>query len=611
MPTTSRGTAILAQQHGCWIAIHEIANAVYEHRPLRDGDRIEVGNIALDVFHTPGHRPEHCCIVVSDRTRGDEPWLVLSGDALFVGDSGRPDLAVAGDEGAAALYRSLHERLRRARQRRRALPRPRGRLAVRPRDVGQDVLHARLRAALQPDARRDDRGRFVKLANADLAPKPPTMARIVELNRGPLLGVAPAARTVAQPAADAQVLDVRDGASFADGHMAGSFNDSVETTGFGNRCGFALDPEREVVIVAATHEQAEDAARKLAAVGFTQLAEVGFGVDSAHALERFEPIGLVEMGALADNGAAAGRGRARAIGADASSPPDALAVPYRLLADADLSALDPVAPHRGRLPHRDALAARGVAAGAARLHARAARARRRHERLGSTGGRCRGRGRGGRGQGPGTGERLGRARHDRTRARGLTLAGARRGHADAGRDGARKRVRARRHPGDRPRRAARGRRDGLRARVPRTSFTVNVEFYTGEDERLELPILLPPVPDPSELAQRRVLICDDVADTGDTLALVQRFCERHVAEARTRRALREASLDRALRLRLAPHRSLDHVRLERAAAGRRRRGDARGLSIAWSESPESAGCFSARDRPRPFGLGMPSISASS
>ena len=63
-------------------------------------------------------------------------------------------------------------------------------------------------------------------------------------------------------------------------------------------------------------------------------------------------------------------------------------------------------------------------------------------------------------------------------------------------------------------------------------FTVNVEFYTGLDQRLELPILLPPVPDPSELSQRRLLICDDVADTGETLALVQRFCERHVAEAR-------------------------------------------------------------------------------
>jgi uncharacterized protein len=64
-------------------------------------------------------------------------------------------------------------------------------------------------------------------------------------------------------------------------------------------------------------------------------------------------------------------------------------------------------------------------------------------------------------------------------------------------------------------------------------FTVNVEFYTGLDRRLELPILLPPVPDPGELMQRRVLICDDVADTGETLALVQRFCRDHVAEART------------------------------------------------------------------------------
>ena len=105
------GHGILAHDHGAWIAIHEIANAVYEHRPLRDGDRVEVGNVALDILHTPGHRPEHSCVVVSDRTRGDEPWLVLSGDALFVGDSGRPDLAVAGDEGAAALYASLHERL--------------------------------------------------------------------------------------------------------------------------------------------------------------------------------------------------------------------------------------------------------------------------------------------------------------------------------------------------------------------------------------------------------------------------------------------------------------------------------------------------------------------
>jgi hydroxyacylglutathione hydrolase len=337
------GHGILAQQHGCWIAIHEIANAVYEHRPLRDADRIEVGNIALDVVHTPGHRPEHCCIVVSDRTRADEPWLVLSGDALFVGDSGRPDLAVAGDEGAAALYSSLHERLG-------ALD---GGVELFPGHVAGSLCGRGMSAKASSTLGFERRFNpmlaemtvedFVKRANADLAPKPPTMTRIVELNRGPLLGEAPGARTVALPAADAQVLDVRDGASFADGHMAGSFNDSVAVPGFGNRCGFALDPEREVVIVATTHEQAEDAARKLAAVGFTQLAEIGFGLDSAHALERFEPIGLEEMGALA------AKGELQVIDVreaheQSELAAGALAIPYRLLAAADLAKLDPQRP---------------------------------------------------------------------------------------------------------------------------------------------------------------------------------------------------------------------------------------------------------------------------
>jgi glyoxylase-like metal-dependent hydrolase (beta-lactamase superfamily II)/rhodanese-related sulfurtransferase len=337
------GHGVLAQAHGCWIAIHEVANAVYEHRPLRDGDRIEVGNIALDVFHTPGHRPEHCCLVVSDRTRSEEPWLVLSGDALFVGDSGRPDLAVAGDEGAGALYRSLHERLG-------GLD---GGVELFPGHVAGSLcgrgMSAKPSSTLGYERRFNPMlaemsvEQFVKLANADLAPKPPTMARVVELNRGPLLGTPPVLRTVAQPAAGAQLLDVRDGAHFADGHMAGSLNDFAASPGFGNRCGFALDPDREVVIVAATHEQAEDAARKLAAVGFTQLAEIGFGLDAAHSLERFEPIGLEQMGLLA------ARGELQVVDVrEASEQTElaagALTVPYRLLAGAELPGLDPERP---------------------------------------------------------------------------------------------------------------------------------------------------------------------------------------------------------------------------------------------------------------------------
>lgn len=67
----------------------------------------------------------------------------------------------------------------------------------------------------------------------------------------------------------------------------------------------------------------------------------------------------------------------------------------------------------------------------------------------------------------------------------------------------------------------------------KNTFTMNVEFYTGVDERLDTPLLLPPVPDPVDLRQARVLVADDVADTGATLALVKEFCAPHVAEVRT------------------------------------------------------------------------------
>jgi hydroxyacylglutathione hydrolase len=337
------GHGRLALEHGVPVRVHALAGATFEHEPLEDGATVELGDVVIRAIHTPGHRPEHCCIVVSDRTRGDEPWLVLSGDALFVGDSGRPDLAVAGDEGAAALYRSLHERLGKLDNGVELFP---GHVAG---SLCGRGMSAKTSSTLGFERRFNPMladmtvAEFVERANTDLAPKPPTMARIVEMNRGPLIGETPRPRLVKLPGADAQVLDVRDGPSFAGGHMAGSFNDSADVPGFGNRCGFVLDPEHEVVIVAATHDQAEEAVRKLAAVGFSKLAEVGFGIDSAHEHARFDPIGIVEMGQLAD------KGELQVIDIrEASEQTElaagALAIPYRLLAAADLSALDPERP---------------------------------------------------------------------------------------------------------------------------------------------------------------------------------------------------------------------------------------------------------------------------
>jgi hydroxyacylglutathione hydrolase len=91
------------------------AGVDFEHRELADGELMRLGNTELQALATPGHAAAHHAYLVTDHTRGDEPWFVFSGDALLVGDAGRPDLHAHGDQTAEAmartLYRSLTERL--------------------------------------------------------------------------------------------------------------------------------------------------------------------------------------------------------------------------------------------------------------------------------------------------------------------------------------------------------------------------------------------------------------------------------------------------------------------------------------------------------------------
>ncbi len=79
--------------------------------PLRDGQTVELGNTRVQIIHTPGHTPESMCLLVTDLRRGKEPWFVLTGDTLFVGAVGRPDLPGRARENAAELYASIHEKL--------------------------------------------------------------------------------------------------------------------------------------------------------------------------------------------------------------------------------------------------------------------------------------------------------------------------------------------------------------------------------------------------------------------------------------------------------------------------------------------------------------------
>ena len=101
----------LARKTGAEYCLHEAADVTIPFTPLRDGDEIDLGNTRIGVLHTPGHSPESVCLLVTDLKRGTDPWFVLTGDTLFVGAVGRPDLPGRARENAAELYASIHEKL--------------------------------------------------------------------------------------------------------------------------------------------------------------------------------------------------------------------------------------------------------------------------------------------------------------------------------------------------------------------------------------------------------------------------------------------------------------------------------------------------------------------
>jgi glyoxylase-like metal-dependent hydrolase (beta-lactamase superfamily II) len=105
------GGHALAQKSGAAYCLHESADVALPFTPLHDGDEIELGNTRATVLHTPGHTPESICLLVTDLRRGTDPWFVLTGDTLFVGAVGRPDLPGKARENAGDLHDNIHAKL--------------------------------------------------------------------------------------------------------------------------------------------------------------------------------------------------------------------------------------------------------------------------------------------------------------------------------------------------------------------------------------------------------------------------------------------------------------------------------------------------------------------
>jgi glyoxylase-like metal-dependent hydrolase (beta-lactamase superfamily II)/rhodanese-related sulfurtransferase len=291
------GHGRLALEHGVPVSIHPAAEAEYPHEPLEDGGEIALGDIVLRCIHTPGHRPEHCCIAVSDLTRGREPWIVLTGDSLFVGDAARPDLAVEARDGAEGLFHSL----------RRLVSLEDG-VEVYPGHVAGSLCGKAMSSKasttigferrFNPALAHDDVALFVAEAISVSTPRPPNMERIVDLNRGPFVGARSSADELTAAPPGAQVLDVRPISDFAEGHLAGALNVPVSGTRFSTKAAFVLDGGA-VVVAAADKREAAEAVRGLHSVGMLDVAGYVLGGGP----EKLELVSVEQLDALLEQGA--------------------------------------------------------------------------------------------------------------------------------------------------------------------------------------------------------------------------------------------------------------------------------------------------------------------
>ena len=320
------GHGRLALEHNVPVSIHAAAEAEYPHDELADGLELELGQVVLRALHTPGHRPEHTCLAVSDRSRADEPWLVLTGDSLFVGDTARPDLAVGAQEGATALYSSLQ----------RLLELPDG-VEMFPGHVAGSLcgkgMSSKASSTIGFERRFNhalafaDELEFVAETAAVSAAKPPNMARLVELNRGPFVAAARRVEKLGEVPDDAAVLDVRPLEQYLAGHHPGALNVPVSGGSFATKAGFVLELGSTIVVASDSVAEAHRAARGLHSVGFLELA--GF-VDAA-GTERMEPVALDELDTLLADGAELIDARERDE-RDEGYIAGSRNIPYRLLA---------------------------------------------------------------------------------------------------------------------------------------------------------------------------------------------------------------------------------------------------------------------------------------
>jgi hydroxyacylglutathione hydrolase len=300
------GHGRLAAATGATIHVHREAAPDYDHEAFDDGWELQLGIVTVRAIHTPGHRPEHTAFALIDSDRSDEPWAVLTGDSLFVGDIARPDLAIDKTEGARGIFSSLNDRLM-------SLP---DTCEVWPGHLGGSMCGGPgmdlkvsstigFERANQPMLQVHDEEDFVRRAVEALGPQPPNFQNIVALNRGPLVmdtvDVHPLTpRQVQQAERDgALVVDVRTELQFDEAHIPAAVCVTALRGGFGSRLAWLAEPDQPLVLVGRDDEDARDAAELAGAVGLRNVAGYLAGGMTSWREEK-QPVDRVERMTLSE-----------------------------------------------------------------------------------------------------------------------------------------------------------------------------------------------------------------------------------------------------------------------------------------------------------------------
>ncbi|RPI83882.1 MAG: MBL fold metallo-hydrolase [Chloroflexi bacterium] len=274
------GNLELANRTGAAIYLHKEANAEFPHQPLNDGDVLRLGGVKIEVQHTPGHTPESITLLISDTTRTEEPFIALTGDLLFVGDVGRPDLV--GLESARSLAKDLYESLFD-----KVLKMPDS-LIVYPghgagslcgRSIGSvRVTTLGYERLSNPSLAVTEKEEFIEYMTNNLPEQPGNHRNVKAMNRrGPrILGDVqpkPLSLNEAIPhfQRGAALLDVRTKDEFVELHVPGSIHIEADDQ-LSNRIGFVLHPNQPIILMLSDQKDYEKVVYGLARVGYDLVA---------------------------------------------------------------------------------------------------------------------------------------------------------------------------------------------------------------------------------------------------------------------------------------------------------------------------------------------------